>query len=94
MLGVYPSALHVRWTTTLDDGEPISVGALAVDCEPVCFWDGRDAAACVDAWRGAVAFPGDGAWGRSALRRRTGRAGSSSWMRFFVRSVSALSLRG
>lgn len=43
VLGVYPSALHVRWTLpawAVERGLPKRVGALAVDVEPTVFWDG------------------------------------------------------
>ncbi|MGI5132978.1 hypothetical protein ACQEVB_39695 [Pseudonocardia sp. CA-107938] len=46
MLGVYPSALHVRWRRP--DGA--TIGALAVDDEPEVFWDGADAAERIAAW--------------------------------------------
>ncbi len=51
VLGVYPSALHVRWSCG-DAG----VGALAVDVEPTVFWDGGDANARIDDWKKAVGF--------------------------------------
>lgn len=69
VLGVYPSALHVRWTppewarSQLDIG---TIAALAVDDEPVVFWDGADAAERVALWRRNVDFvAGDerGEWG-------------------------------
>lgn len=56
MLGVYPSALHVRWSRS-----DSTVGALAVDVEPTVFWDGRDAEERVEAWKRAVDF--DPEWG-------------------------------
>lgn len=41
MLGVYPSALHVRWTLpSWWSGDQRVVGALAVADEPTVFWDG------------------------------------------------------
>lgn len=70
VLGVYPSALHVRWNPPRwlveEAGVSEIVGALAVDVEPVVFWDGADAKARVDEWKRRVAFrAGDetGAWG-------------------------------
>ncbi len=53
VLGVYPSALHVRWTLpeSRPDGLPAVVGALAVDDEPSVFWDGADEEERVEAWR-------------------------------------------
>lgn len=53
MLGVYPSALHVRWTSP---GGRDVVGALAVDDEPVVFWDGADAGRRIAAWRETVGW--------------------------------------
>lgn len=50
VLGVYPSALHVRWQPP--DGRPI--GALAVDDEPTVFWDGADAKERIEDWKKAV----------------------------------------
>ena len=48
VVGVYPSAFHVRWTPPVDAVAPLprerrspTVGSLAVDVEPVVFWDGR-----------------------------------------------------
>jgi len=72
VLGVYPSALHVRWTppTWAQEIEGVrSVGALAVADEPTVFWDGiaPTPADLVDAWKQRVGFlDGDapGRWGR------------------------------
>jgi hypothetical protein len=50
VLGVYPSALHVRWRRP--DG--VTVGALAIEDEPTVFWDGADAARRVEQWQEAV----------------------------------------
>jgi hypothetical protein len=71
VLGVYPSALHVRWTPPawaehIEGVAPI--GALAVDDEPTVFWDGRSPseAELVERWMRHVGFrPGDapGDWG-------------------------------
>src|SRR6478736_3504366 len=70
VLGVYPSALHVRWTpprwATEQDPEINAVGALAVDDEPEVFWNGNGEATLVERWKNAVGFrDGDqaGAWG-------------------------------
>src|SRR3954465_2597268 len=52
VLGVYPSALHVRWRRP--DG--VTVGALAVDDEPTVFWDGADAAQRIERWQQAVGW--------------------------------------
>lgn len=61
VLGVYPSALHVRWTPPkwAKDVPGVGViGALAVADEPTVFWDGDDpdGEAEVSAWRAAVGF--------------------------------------
>lgn len=56
VLGVYPSALHVRWSC----GDSV-VASLAVDVEPTVFWDGADAAQRVAAWRRDVGFRSE--WG-------------------------------
>ena len=57
VLGAYPSALHVRWQAP--DGTRIA--ALAVDDEPVPFWDGDDQGERIDEWKRAVGFTP--AWG-------------------------------
>jgi hypothetical protein len=51
VLGAYPSALHVRWTSP-----DAAIRALPVDNEPEPFWDGADEAARFDTWRRAVGF--------------------------------------
>ena len=50
VLGVYPSALHVRWRRP--DG--LTIGALAIDDEPEVFWNGADAALHIERWRSEV----------------------------------------
>lgn len=40
VLGVYPSALHIRWARP---DVKVHVQSLAVDDEPEVFWDGADA---------------------------------------------------
>lgn len=50
ILGVYPSALHVRWELPEWARRGLGIGtvaALAVDDEPSVFWDGADAGARV-----------------------------------------------
>lgn len=66
VVGVYPSALHVRWDlprwAVQELGLPPRVGALAVDVEPTVFWDGTqpDPRGLVSAWQRQVGFrPGD-----------------------------------
>lgn len=59
VLGVYPSALHVRWAC----GESF-VQSLAIDVEPTVFWDGADAIERVAAWKEAVGFRAE--WGTVA----------------------------
>lgn len=74
VLGVYPSALHVRWARP--DGK-VHVQSLAVDDEPEVFWDGSDAAERVEQWKqqvgwqrswGSVTSSGNGTSGRGVLR--------------------------
>lgn len=71
VLGVYASALHVRWQRP-DGG--VMVQALAVDDEPEVFWDGADAAERITTWRrdvgwqrgwGQVTSSGNGTSGRA-----------------------------
>lgn len=66
VVGVYPSALHVRWQPPAWAPNTRAT-ILAVDDEPTVFWDGCDAAERVEAWKAAVGFrDGDGpdGWGR------------------------------
>ncbi|MCX6463451.1 MAG: hypothetical protein NTW05_07645 [Pseudonocardiales bacterium] len=70
VLGVYPSALHVRWT--LPDWSA-TVGALAVDDEPEVFWDGADAARRIDSWKSAVGWTS--AWGTIGAAGGNGSSG-------------------
>jgi hypothetical protein len=81
VLGVYPSALHVRWRSP--GGEV--VGALAVDDEPEVFWDGSDQHEQVMRWArsvgwspawGAIAPAGNGTSGRSVTDRVLGPLGT------------------
>lgn len=74
VLGVYPSALHVRWARP--DGK-VHVQSLAVDDEPEVFWDGADAVERVEQWKqqvgwqrswGSATPSGNGTSGRGVLR--------------------------
>jgi len=56
VLGVYPSALHVRWS-----GPGVRISYLAIDQEPWPFWDGHDEAQRVAKWRRDVEW--QDAWG-------------------------------
>lgn len=58
ILGAYPSALHVAWRPPA--GKPIR--AMAVDNEPVPFWNDRDEDERVTRWKAEVGFR-DGEWG-------------------------------
>jgi hypothetical protein len=79
VLGVYPSALHVRWTLpSWWSGEQRVVGALAVADEPTVFWEGDDAHELVAAWKSSVGFregdtPGDWGSARAAGNGTSGR---------------------
>ena len=82
VLGVYPSALHVRWSPPGWEQSRLGVGpigALAVDDEPTVFWDGADAQDRIEQWRADVGFrEGDanGTWGhvRAAGNGTSGRS--------------------
>lgn len=59
VLGVYPSALHVRWRLPAwYAGSGQAVAAMAVEVEPSVFWDGQvpDPGELIDNWRKAVGF--------------------------------------
>jgi hypothetical protein len=80
VLGVYPSALHVRWILPqwLCTNDRSEVKALAVDVEPTVFWDGSDAAARVEQWREVIGFrEGNGLddWGFVEPAARNGSSG-------------------
>lgn len=67
VLGVYPSALHVRWTPPAWHAcrKPKPVSALAVDVEPVVFWVGvaPDPEILIEEWKAQVGFvEGDDPW--------------------------------
>ena len=53
VLGAYPSALHVAWTS-LDGSQTIR--ALPVDNEPEPFWTGADESERIEKWKTAVEF--------------------------------------
>lgn len=60
VVGVYPSALHVRWQApkfaTTPPGGLGRVAAMAVDVEPEVFWRGEGAGDLVEAWKRQVGF--------------------------------------
>lgn len=73
-MGVYPSAFHVAWTAPPElDPRPASgrgrptIASLAVDVEPVVFWDGRepDPNELLEKWKSKVHFIND--WGTVAV---------------------------
>jgi hypothetical protein len=70
VLGVYPSALHVRWVVPA--GAEV-VDALAVDDEPTVFWDGADAGERIEAWKADVGW--SDAWGSVGLAGGNGSSG-------------------
>lgn len=70
VLGVYPSALHVQWR--LPD-RVTAFGALAVDDEPVVFWDGADAQERIEQWRRDVDWKDE--WGSVGLAGGNGSSG-------------------
>src|SRR5436190_23875090 len=58
VLGVYPSAFHVRWMLPhWGDWERPFVKALAVDVEPVVFWDGIEPPRTAEAWIRSLDVP-------------------------------------
>jgi hypothetical protein len=74
VLGVYPSALHVRWTLPEAIGGRHHVNALAVDVEPVVFWDGADQLDRIEQWKHDVGFV-DGTHGRVGPLEYNGSSG-------------------
>jgi hypothetical protein len=84
VLGVYPSAFHIRWTLpewarSRFGWEREHVGALAVDVEPEVFWDGRNDDDLLEEWRKKVDWregDDDGCFGRCApaMNGTSGRA--------------------
>ncbi|SDD08166.1 hypothetical protein [Actinokineospora iranica] len=69
VLGVYPSALHVRWARP--GGPPIA--ALAVDDEPTVFWTGHNQAERVEWWRRQVGWRPE--WGAISPAGANGGSG-------------------
>lgn len=67
IVGVYPSAFHVAWSPPARlDPRPIGqqkrafISSLAVDVEPVVFWDGKDPSPgdLLETWKLAAGFEG------------------------------------
>ena len=60
VIGVYPSALHVRWEAPAfakDHRGPRGVvGSMAIDVEPQVFWNGKDAETRINSWKSDVGF--------------------------------------
>ena len=82
VLGVYPSALHVRWRHP-----ECRVAALAVDEEPWPFWDGVDQVERVATWKAVVGWDQD--WGDAAP---AGRVNGSSGVSVRDQVLSPLGL--
>ncbi len=61
MLGAYPSAVHVIWSPPRPEWGRVQ--ALPVDNEPEPFWDGKDEAGVVEAWKRKVSFD-EKRWGQ------------------------------
>lgn len=71
VVGVYPSAFHVAWSAPGEADVPASthrsrptIGSLAVDVEPVVFWDGVEPSpgSVLEQWKSAVGF--QPSWGK------------------------------
>lgn len=82
LLGVYSSALHVRWTHP-----DYRVAALAVDQEPYPFWDGADETKRVERWRSEVGWQPE--WGTA---QPVGRLNGSSGRKVQERILTPLGL--
>lgn len=83
VLGVYPSAVHVRWTLPrwYSEDQRVVVGSLAIDDEPEVFWDGGDAADRVSRWETTVGFRGGDADGEHGQVRPAGNGTSGESVR-------------
>lgn len=79
VLGVYPSALHVRWNlpTHLAAASGKPIGALAIDVEPVVFWDGADAGDKIEKWVGDRELTDQGDFGTFGKAGGNGSSGLS-----------------
>lgn len=75
ILGAYPSALHVRWTPP-SGFQPIA--AVAVDNEPMPFWDGADQEALIESWKQRVEW--QPAWGTVTPAKKL-NGPSGAWVR-------------
>ena len=66
VVGVYPSAFHVRWWRPDAVESRPTISSLAVDVEPVVFWDGQEPSLkeLLDDWVKSVGFTQR--WGRAA----------------------------
>jgi hypothetical protein len=82
VIGVYPSALHVRWWRPDAVGGRPTVSSLAVDVEPVVFWDGESPSPhdLVAEWKESVGF--NSHWGRvePGLNGPSGRVLGSEYL--------------
>lgn len=84
LLGVYPSAFHIRWrlpewARTKFGWAREHVGALAVDVEPEVFWDGDGEQQVLEQWQTKVGWvdgDGPGSFGSciAAMNGTSGRA--------------------
>ncbi len=77
-MGVYPSALHIRWTHPNH-----RVAALAVDEKPYPFWDGADEVERVDRWRVEIGWKSE--WGTAIpVGRLNGSSGRTVQQRILT----------
>ena len=91
VVGVYPSAFHISWTPpAMYDERPEAkkrrpyIAALAVDVEPVVFWDGRqpNPTDLFDEWVRSVGFTDE--FGRAAASGSNGPSGAGLIERYLT----------
>lgn len=92
VVGVYPSAFHVRWTAPQHLGGG-SVAAMAVDVEPTVFWDGdgADFSQRVEQWKEATGFvAGDDPGGHGTISAKSPPSNGSSGQKVAERYLTPL----
>jgi hypothetical protein len=98
VVGVYPSAWHIRWTAPSglrNRGRTGGVSALAVEVEPEVFWngDGADFSARLVSWKNATGFDeGDHPGAHGTLAAKSPPTNGSSGRKVEGRYLAALGM--